>query len=130
MSRKKLSVVGRRLGGLALRHSNTCANLVLVAGEIAVWWNGLWGRLAARRIYLRRTEAGFEVEARAGEESRFWALPAEELALALVEDLKAGVPGQQWRDMIDAYHLTAEHLRRHSASEAHGDEPGDPARDG
>lgn len=64
------------------------------------WWNGRWGRIARRDVYLRTENGTFVVEARAGGadgESRTWTPPSEEHALLLVEDLLSDQDG--WREL-------------------------------
>lgn len=71
---------------------------------VAVWWNGRWGHVARRNIYLRTDGIAYEVEANedAGEgPCRFWTLPDEVIALALVADLMEGDEG--WRETTRLY---------------------------
>lgn len=76
---------------------------------IGAWMNGKWGRLTARRIWLRTTDTGYEVQARQGDsdqDSRFWDLPDEATARKLVGDLQqpaGGDPNDGWREITDLY---------------------------
>lgn len=68
------------------------------------WWNGIWGQLARRDIWLYR-ESVWHVHAREGdtESSRElkWQFPDERAARAMVERLmQARGPGE-WRDLTD-----------------------------
>lgn len=64
------------------------------------WWNGKWGRLARRDVYLRAEGEGFAVEAREGGpdgDKRLWRPPTEETALLLVKDLLSDQ--DTWREL-------------------------------
>ena len=64
------------------------------------WWNGRWGRLARRDIYLRTDGDRYAVEAREGGAdgtTRTWYPPTEEDALQLVDDLLSDQDG--WREL-------------------------------
>ncbi|WP_213005806.1 hypothetical protein [Paractinoplanes toevensis] len=64
------------------------------------WWNGRWGRIARRDVYLRVEGDGFVVEAReggAGGTARTWHPPTEDDALLLVDDLLNDQDG--WREL-------------------------------
>ncbi len=63
------------------------------------WWNGTWGRLSRRDVYLR-TGPVWEVEARQGGvdgSSRTWRFDSEAEARAFVERCLVG-PGT-WREL-------------------------------
>ncbi len=71
---------------------------------VAAWWNGKWGHLARRNIYLRTDDIAYEVSAieDAGEgRCRYWTLPSESIALALVADLMDDDEG--WRETTRLY---------------------------
>lgn len=71
---------------------------------VAVWWNGKWGHMVRRNIYLRTDDISYEVEASedAGEgPTRYWVLPDEVTALARVADLMDDDDG--WRETTDMY---------------------------
>lgn len=64
------------------------------------WWNGKWGRLARRDVFLRTDADQWHVEQRAGGAegvSRFYEFDSEEEALGAVHGLLAG-PGT-WREL-------------------------------
>lgn len=64
------------------------------------WWNGKWGRLARRDIYLRTDADQWYVEQRAGGAegvSRFYEFDREDEAYDLVQGLLTG-PGT-WREL-------------------------------
>jgi hypothetical protein len=73
--------------------------LVEVVGR---WWNGIWGRLARRDIWLaRRTH--WQVRARQGDSESgrelLWQFDSEAEARAMVQRLiRAGGPGS-WREL-------------------------------
>jgi hypothetical protein len=76
-----------------------------MAGEVLVLWDGHTG-MASKRIYLRKTAAGFEVTWETGrgsrhptEERRVFADRAE--ADAWVAELRAR--GDGWRDLTSLY---------------------------
>ena len=64
------------------------------------WWNGRWGRIARRDVYLRAEGDKYVVEAREGGAdgaTRTWRPPTEEDALLLVDDLLSDQDG--WREL-------------------------------
>jgi hypothetical protein len=65
------------------------------------WWNGRWGRLGRRDVWLRRRTV-WEVEARQGEsdggKSQRWEFTDDEEALTMVNRLMASSPGE-WKDL-------------------------------
>ncbi|MFF0172929.1 hypothetical protein [Micromonospora profundi] len=67
---------------------------------VARWWNGIWGRLGRRDVWLVR-EVRWKVTARAGdsESGRVlrWEFDTEDEALAMVKRLLAADAGGQWR---------------------------------
>lgn len=66
------------------------------------WWNGSWGRLARRDVFLRTDADRWFVEARSGGAegaSRFTEYATEETAYDAVRHLLAG-PGE-WREVSD-----------------------------
>ncbi|MFI5490619.1 hypothetical protein [Micromonospora echinaurantiaca] len=64
------------------------------------WWNGVWGRLARRDVWLTR-EVRWHVVARAGDSETGqvlrWAFDSEAEARAMVRRLLAS-GGGQWRE--------------------------------
>ncbi|SIM58233.1 hypothetical protein [Micromonospora cremea] len=68
-----------------------------VAGR---WWNGIWGRLGRRDVWLTR-EVRWKVVARAGDSENGrvlrWEFDTEADALAMVKRLLAVDVGGQWR---------------------------------
>ncbi|MFY1697211.1 MULTISPECIES: hypothetical protein [unclassified Solwaraspora] len=79
------------------------------------WWNGVWGRLARRDVFLRTDADHWYVEARVGGadgRSRFTEHGTEDAAYDMVRHLLAG-PGD-WREVSDgppaARHRTAEEV--------------------
>jgi hypothetical protein len=76
------------------------------------WWNGKWGRLARRDIWLRETAAGWTVTAREGidehERRKTWPPTDEAAARALCADLTDVVTDDplsaEWRELpMDLY---------------------------
>lgn len=66
------------------------------------WWNGSWGRLARRDVFLRTDADRWFVEARSGGAegaSRFTEYATEETAYDAVRHLLTG-PGE-WREVSD-----------------------------
>jgi hypothetical protein len=64
------------------------------------WWNGRWGRLARRDVFLRVDGDVWWVEERAGGQegsSRRWEFGDEDQALDVVRALLAG--GDGWREL-------------------------------
>jgi hypothetical protein len=65
------------------------------------WWNGRWGRLGRRDIWLRRRTV-WEVEARHGEtddgKSQHWEFTNDDEALIMVNRLMASAP-DEWKDL-------------------------------
>lgn len=64
------------------------------------WWNGSWGRLARKDVFLRSDGDQWIVEQRAGGAegvSRWYELDTEEAALDLIQALLAG--GDGWREL-------------------------------
>jgi hypothetical protein len=66
------------------------------------WWNGRWGRLARRDVWLRRAEA-WRVEAREGDSdsgrTQRWTFDDEATAREFVQKLLAA--GDGWKDLTD-----------------------------
>ncbi|MFC4016424.1 hypothetical protein ACFOW4_00455 [Micromonospora sp. GCM10011542] len=67
------------------------------------WWNGIWGRLGRRDVWLTR-EVRWKVVARAGdaETGRVlrWEFDSEPEALALVQRVLDADAGGRWREQI------------------------------
>jgi hypothetical protein len=64
------------------------------------WWNGNWGRLARRDVYLRTDGDRWYVEQRAGGAdgvSRWYEFDDEDTAYDLIRTLLAGT--DDWRDL-------------------------------
>ena len=65
------------------------------------WWNGQWGRMGRRDVWLRRRTT-WEVEARQGEaddgKSQRWDFTDEETALDMVHRLMT-TAGGEWKDL-------------------------------
>jgi hypothetical protein len=64
------------------------------------WWNGNWGRLARRDVYLRTDGDQWFVEQRAGGAegmSRFFEFGSEDDAYEVVRALLAG--SEDWREL-------------------------------
>ncbi|MEE6261119.1 hypothetical protein [Plantactinospora sonchi] len=64
------------------------------------WWNGKWGRLARRDVYLRADADQWHVEQRAGGAegiSRFYEFNTEEAAYETIRALLAGT--DSWREL-------------------------------
>ncbi|WP_326550925.1 hypothetical protein [Micromonospora sp. NBC_01813] len=75
------------------------------------WWNGSWGRLARRDVFLRTDADRWYVEARTGGAegaSRFTEYATEETAYDAVRHLLAGPGG--WRE-VSAGRSTADDAR-------------------
>jgi hypothetical protein len=71
-------------------------------GAARPWWNGKWGQLARRDIWLKRDQV-WRVEARQGDgDSRVWSheYPTEAEARAAVAEVmdRTGGPGE-WKDL-------------------------------
>lgn len=56
------------------------------------WWNGTWGRLARRDVYIRT-------------EGRSWKRSYDELALAEQEAARHRDPAMRWTDISGAHHV-------------------------
>jgi hypothetical protein len=77
------------------------------AGEMVAvlgrWWNGVWGRLARRDIWLTVT---YRVTARAGDSEHGkvlrWEFDSEEAARAMVVRLQTAVGPGEWRELGSA----------------------------
>ncbi|WP_247663832.1 hypothetical protein [Micromonospora sp. U21] len=71
-----------------------------VVVEAGRWWNGIWGRLGRRDVWLTR-EVRWKVVARAGDSENGrvprWEFDTEADALAMVKRLLAADAGGQWR---------------------------------
>ncbi|MGI5211422.1 hypothetical protein [Plantactinospora sp. CA-290183] len=64
------------------------------------WWNGKWGRLARRDVYLRANADQWHVEQRAGGAegiSRFYEFDSEDAAYEAVRGLLVGP--DNWREL-------------------------------
>ena len=64
------------------------------------WWNGTWGRLARRDLYLYEDGGTWLVEARLGGadgRSRWFTCPDEDAALERVSDLMT--ESNDWREI-------------------------------
>lgn len=64
------------------------------------WWNGKWGRLARRDVYLRADADQWYVEQRAGGAegvSRFFEFDTEEAAYEAIRGLLVG--SDTWREL-------------------------------
>ncbi|MFI7578405.1 hypothetical protein [Micromonospora sp. NPDC049497] len=72
----------------------------LVENVAGRWWNGIWGRLGRRDVWLTR-EVRWKVVARAGDSENGrvlrWAFDTEADALAMVKRLLAADAGGIWR---------------------------------
>ena len=69
-------------------------------GDPRHWWNGRWGRIARRDIYLRAEGDRYAVEAREGGAegtTRTWHPPTKKDALSLLDDLMSDQDG--WREL-------------------------------
>lgn len=74
---------------------------------LARHWNGKWGRIARRRVELDRTDDGYQVTAKEGDDEkgkqRVWVFPTEELARLRVDSLVEKTPGdplsEGWREI-------------------------------
>ena len=65
------------------------------------WWNGRYGRLARRDVWLKSDGAAWRVEARDGDgDARVWGrnYPDETAARAMVAELLAR-GSDEWRDL-------------------------------
>ncbi len=70
------------------------------------WWNGTWGRLARRDVYIRTDGATFELELReGGTEGRSWKRSYDELAQAELEAARHRDPAMRWTDISGAHRL-------------------------
>jgi len=79
---------------------------VMAMELVGKWWNGRWGKLARRDIWLY-AHKGWLVQARNGDSNtpkKEWHFPAaaEAEARAWVDRLIA-TGGDGWKDMIDVY---------------------------
>jgi hypothetical protein len=73
---------------------------VVAGNDSRHWWNGRWGRIARRDVYLRTVDHQCAVDAREGGAdgvTRTWHPPTEEDALLLVDDLISDEQG--WREL-------------------------------
>jgi hypothetical protein len=64
------------------------------------WWNGKWGRLARRDVFLRIDGDEWHIEQRAGGAegvSRFYRFDSEEVAYDAVRSLLTGP--DEWREL-------------------------------
>jgi hypothetical protein len=68
------------------------------------WWNGKWGRLARRDIWLTR-ETVWHVRARAGDSETgrelHWSYATEAEARAMVDRLMRADRPDEWRDLTE-----------------------------
>ena len=72
----------------------------MVEDVAARWWNGIWGRLGRRDVWLTR-QVRWKVVARAGDSETGrvlrWEFDTEPEALAMVQRLLAADAGGSWR---------------------------------
>jgi len=93
------------------------------------FWNGRFGRLARRDIYIRQVHDGvYEVEVRHGGSDGQSALaphPTSETALAAAQEvMSADAVLSQWRDITEAHRTTVFHQARQLSAEQRA--PGQP----
>jgi hypothetical protein len=70
------------------------------------WWNGTWGRLNRRDVYVRTDGATFDVEVRLGGASgRRWRREFTTLPDAVDEAARHRAADQTWRDVTAAHRL-------------------------
>jgi hypothetical protein len=64
------------------------------------WFNGLWGTMSRRDIWLRHNPSGplWEIEARQAGQTAFAEYGSERAARRVLGDLLSGGPGQ-WRQL-------------------------------
>jgi hypothetical protein len=68
------------------------------------WWNGSWGRLGRRDVYVRTDGITFELEVRqGGSEGRTWKRIYDELWKADEEAGRHRDPALQWREISRAH---------------------------
>jgi hypothetical protein len=68
------------------------------------WWNGNYGRLSRRDVYVRTDGSGFELELReGGSEGRTWKRVYDELWQADEEAGRHRDPAMSWRDISKAH---------------------------
>lgn len=68
------------------------------------WWNGNWGRLARRDVYIRTDGSTFELELReGGSDGRAWKRVYDELWQADEEAGRHRDPAMHWRDISRAH---------------------------
>lgn len=75
-----------------------------MAGTQRHWWNGKWGRLARRDVYIRHTPTGVELELREGGydgRSARAAFPTEADAIAEAQRHMQPHPTDHWRELTD-----------------------------
>jgi hypothetical protein len=80
------------------------------------WWNGSWGRLTRRDVWLRRTDVGWVVVARRGSEGPEHTSPpleearAREMLTTLTEVRPDDQAGARWRQLPVDHPPTAEQV--------------------
>jgi hypothetical protein len=68
------------------------------------WWNGTWGRMSRRDVYIRTDDDTFEVEVRlGGSEGRRWRRECPTLQAATDEAARHLADDQHWRDIAGAH---------------------------
>jgi len=84
---------------------------------VGAWWNSRWGRMGRRDVRLEREPERWIVVARSGGREgseRTWTFTDERQARSMVERCLA-TGGEDWREITEAFHASAEALRRRSA---------------
>ncbi|MER7276661.1 hypothetical protein ABT369_19680 [Dactylosporangium sp. NPDC000244] len=69
------------------------------------WWNGSWGRLNRRDVYIRSDGDQFELELRlGGSEGRRWLRTYDTYQNAVTEAEQHMTTDQRWTDVSRAHH--------------------------
>jgi hypothetical protein len=72
--------------------SNGRANVLLMPSQLlAHWWNGQWGRMARRDVWVELLDEGYQVRIRGGdwrdEDGKSWTAPDRLVAWRWVQEL-------------------------------------------
>jgi hypothetical protein len=85
-----------------LQHSYACSSTVGGVEVVGRWWNGIWGRLARRDIWLIR-QTRWLVRARQGDSESgtvlWWRYDSQQQAQAMVDRLIQADGPDSWREL-------------------------------